>query len=276
MSFERIVRSVVDCGGEAVRLQKDIDRNFKQDGSIITEADHAVDRMLSDTIRRTYPDAVLISEESRTGSAAEGPHLTFIIDPIDGTDAYSQGLPGWCVGVGILDETLAPVGAVIYAPRWGSFGEGETLLCLKPGKGVQCNGHDIEPRAGQEGKRGQIVISSGTHRKLDLSSFPGKIRTIGSALLHLVAPVLYPEIIAALQAPCYVWDIAAAHAVLSSCGFGLEYLSGGGPDYGSLVSRIKTSGFIIAGSNRSMGMVRQYIKPLPRQVEHQQERRRST
>ena len=85
MSFERIIQSVVACGGEAVRLQKHIDRNFKQDGSIITEADHAVDRMLTDTIQSTYPGALLISEESRNTPPARkaSTHLRYRPDRRD-------------------------------------------------------------------------------------------------------------------------------------------------------------------------------------------------
>ena len=42
---------------------------------------------------------------------------TFCLDPIDGTDAFSQSMAGWCTSLALLDETLTPVAGIIYAPK---------------------------------------------------------------------------------------------------------------------------------------------------------------
>ena len=271
MDFDSLVKGVLNCGSEALTLQRGIARNHKHDGSIITEADHAVDALLISYISESCPDAAIISEESEGTTPGTNGSWTFVIDPIDGTDAYSQGFPGWCIALGILGADLQPVGAVIYAPRWSSFGEGETLLILEPGKAAECNGRTLarEDYTGSISKRLQIMVSSRIHRIIDLSSFNGKIRTTGSAILHLVSPLLYREISASIQAPCYIWDMVAAHAILESQGYDLEYLSGGRPDYQKLIHRGKTPEVLLSGTYDDIDVLKGYItsrdrKGLPR------------
>jgi len=261
MNFETLVRAVTECGSEALRLQKGIKREHKGDGSIVTEADHRINDILIRTIGDIGPQAVIISEESESDVPTPVKDLCFVLDPIDGTDAYSQGLPGWCIAVGILGPGFLPVGAVIYAPRWPTLAEAETLITLEPGKKAECNGRllDIAVKDDSESKRKQIMVSSRIHRKVNFSRFPGKVRTAGSAILHLVSPLLYPEITASVQASCYIWDMAAAHAVLASCGYHLEYLSGGTPDYSKLIRRVKTEGILISGKSAGLEKIKNYI-----------------
>lgn len=264
MAFQDLVEAVIRCGDLAETLQGGIDRDRKDDGSVITEADHRVNDLLIETLQRLYPGAGIISEESEASGKPAGEDHIFVIDPIDGTDAYSQGLPGWCIALAMLDTGYTPVGGIIYAPRWGSRGDRKTLLILEPGERATCNGEPLQslPRENPEPKRSQIMVSSRTHRKLNLSAFPGKIRTVGSAILHLVSPLLYDGIIASVQTSCYIWDIAAAYAFLEKTGYRLEYLSGGTPDYFSLANRIQTGDFLLSGSKEGIGTLRSYIQPL--------------
>jgi hypothetical protein len=46
---------------------------------------------------------------------------TFVIDPIDGTLAFTCGTPGWAICVGVLDSALRPVAGIISAPSWDSL-----------------------------------------------------------------------------------------------------------------------------------------------------------
>ncbi len=261
MNFYTLVRAVTECGSEALGLQKGIKREYKDDGSIITEADQRINDILIRTIGAISPESFIISEESETDVPTPDKNLCFVLDPIDGTDAYSQGFPGWCIAVGILGPGFLPVGAVIYAPRWPTLTEAETLITLEPGERAECNGRQMDIYSGDdsESKRKQIMVSSRIHRKVNFYRFPGKVRTAGSAVLHLVSPLLYPEITASVQASCYIWDMAAAHAVLYSCGYNLEYLSGGAPDYGKLIKRVKTDGIILSGKPADLEKIKNYI-----------------
>lgn len=81
---------------------------------VVTIADKESENYLVKTISKKYPDHTIIGEE--TGQHVhEGAEWAWIIDPLDGTNSYSQGLPIFCVSIGVQykDETMV---GVVYAP----------------------------------------------------------------------------------------------------------------------------------------------------------------
>jgi len=81
-----------------------------------------------------------------------------------------------------------------------------------------------------------VMAHSRVHQRIDLRRYPGKVRSIGSAALHICFTLVYPGIYAAIEGEGeHVWDIAGAHAILLSHGYELTYLSGEELDYGALV-----------------------------------------
>ncbi|MBN1581428.1 MAG: inositol monophosphatase, partial [Anaerolineae bacterium] len=89
------------------------------------------------------------------------------------------------------------------------------------------------------------------HRQVDLGAYPGKIRSIGSAALHLCFPLIYPGLLGALAGPGgHIWDIAGAHAVVRSLGFDFEYLDGERIDYGTLTDGRPLRDIVLAGSEQ--------------------------
>ena len=74
-----------------------VERSYKQDGSVLTEIDRRVEDYLFGEISRLYPDANVVTEETARSFDPDRPY-TFAVDPIDGTDVFSQGScsrPGW-------------------------------------------------------------------------------------------------------------------------------------------------------------------------------------
>ncbi len=63
----------------------------KADGSPVTEADRAAEQAIRRTLRSHYPEHALLGEEFGAEGDAEGP--SWVIDPIDGTLAFSRGIP---------------------------------------------------------------------------------------------------------------------------------------------------------------------------------------
>ncbi|ADK82231.1 inositol monophosphatase family protein [Sediminispirochaeta smaragdinae] len=258
--YSKLIEKVIEAGDMAAKNQKSVRRNFKPDGSVLTETDLAIDQLLSDTLKELFPDANIVSEENPRDLFPDR-KLTFALDPIDGTDAYSQGMPGWCVALGILNEQLLPVGGIIYAPRWGTDRERGVLLTALPDQEVLYNGSPLKIDADTKKQKQclQMMISSKLHRTFDLSVYPGKLRSIGSSILHLAALLLHPGVTEVLLAPCFIWDIAAAHAIIKRKGFQVSYLNGKAIDYSVLIHRKKAAGHIVAGTNDSISALRSYF-----------------
>ena len=222
-ALDTLAQEVRDAGRWAREMQKSIHRSYKDDGTVITETDLAISKQILSAVQRLFPNMNIISEETLT-EFDEGSPFTFILDPIDGTDVYSQGLPSWAVALGILDKNRQAVGALISAPRWG-LGEEELFIRLDPGGTLLVNGEPFSI-AGNKDVPTQITMGSGGQRLMDFSRYEGKVRIFGSSILHMLSPVLYDHIQGCINQSCYVWDIAAAHAVLRSQGMDIEYVDG--------------------------------------------------
>jgi myo-inositol-1(or 4)-monophosphatase len=218
-----LAKAVEDAGLYAKERQREIHRAYKTDGSVITETDLSISKRILSVVSSLFPEANIISEETLTTFSLEAPY-TFVLDPIDGTDVYSQGLPSWAVALGVLDKDRKPVGAYISAPRWG-IGQESLFVRLDPGSELLING---EPWAisGDKDRPRQITMGSSGQRLMDFTNFHGKIRIFGSSILHMLAPVIYSHIQGCVNQSCYVWDIAASHAVLLSCGMDIQYVDG--------------------------------------------------
>lgn len=104
---------------------------YKEGGvnDLVTEADHAADKAIIEVIKKHYPDHFILSEE--TGNVPSDSEYKWIIDPIDGTINFAQGIPLCCVSIGLEKNGEMIMGAV-YAPILNEFffaekGKGATL-----------------------------------------------------------------------------------------------------------------------------------------------------
>lgn len=74
----------------------------------VTSADHAIEKVLCETIRTSYPGHGIVAEES--GSIAADAEYCWYIDPIDGTRAFMMGSPLWGTLVGLTASGKAVFG----------------------------------------------------------------------------------------------------------------------------------------------------------------------
>ncbi len=87
----------------------------KADGSPVTAADHAVERLLRESLAAARPGDALLGEEfGRVGDAAR----VWILDPIDGTGFFSRRDPNWRIHIA-LEVAGAVELAVVTAPALG-------------------------------------------------------------------------------------------------------------------------------------------------------------
>lgn len=240
-----LIEYVKKAGDIAVKGQYRVSQSFKEDGSVVTAIDKELNKYLSDAILSLYPEANLITEEADS-SYDRSKEFSFAVDPIDGTDTFSQMMPGWCVSVGLLKRG-EPVAGIVYAPLWGASG-GNLLFCDIEGA-VTVNGEifDSETLKKKEEKEFQIMAGSKLHRKFIFSDFKGKIRGSGSSVICIIAPLIHSTISGSLINPCHIWDIAAAHAIVKRAGLDFRYFSGKEVDYSEIFNRSKCKDYIVSG-----------------------------
>src|ERR1700712_1615411 len=84
----------------------------------VTEADHASEKAIFDVIKEAFPDHFILSEEA--GELVMDSEYKWIIDPIDGTINFAQGIPICCVSIGLEKAGKMILGAV-YNPFMNEF-----------------------------------------------------------------------------------------------------------------------------------------------------------
>jgi myo-inositol-1(or 4)-monophosphatase len=106
--------------------------HYKSKTDVVTEADHLSEELIIRAIHERFPGDAILAEESggqdasgastgrRDGSADPGGR-TWVIDPLDGTVNYANGLPVFCVAIGFVVDGRPTVGAVLDPTRAETF-----------------------------------------------------------------------------------------------------------------------------------------------------------
>jgi myo-inositol-1(or 4)-monophosphatase len=101
--------------------------------NLVTEADHASDKAIQAVIKKAFPEHGIVSEE--TAEVVSESEYKWIIDPIDGTVNFANGIPICCVSIGLEHQGKMLMGAV-FNPILKEFffaekGKGATLNNVK-------------------------------------------------------------------------------------------------------------------------------------------------
>lgn len=98
--------------------------DYKSAKDVVTEVDHLSEALIIAAIRSTYPGDAIIAEESGEHASASGDAPSggigraWVIDPLDGTINYANGIPFFCVAIALV-EAGRPVVGVIHDPIRG-------------------------------------------------------------------------------------------------------------------------------------------------------------
>ena len=84
----------------------------------VTEADHAAEKAIFEIIKKDFPTHFILSEEA--GEIKMDSEYKWIIDPIDGTINFANGIPICCVSIGVEHNGKMVMGAV-YNPLMNEF-----------------------------------------------------------------------------------------------------------------------------------------------------------
>ena len=89
---------------------------------LVTEVDHACERLVVEALRRERPGDAIVAEEG-SGEDLPGARFRWIIDPLDGTVNFAHGYPRFCVSIGVERE-ITPgffIGADYIHQHWSDL-----------------------------------------------------------------------------------------------------------------------------------------------------------
>ncbi|MDQ0454996.1 3'(2'),5'-bisphosphate nucleotidase CysQ [Rhizobium paknamense] len=187
---------------------------WKNEGrSPVSAADYAANRLLSERLLTARPHYGWLSEETDDDAARLGRETLFVIDPIDGTRAFLNGLQTWCVSVAVVHQGR-PVAAALVAPALQ-----ETYLATVDGPAT-LNGAEIRVTEPQTGDSLKVAAPPEL-----LKAFPEDLRDRLVRVPHIPSLAYRLALVAAgridatfVLKNAHDWDLAAADLILERAG----------------------------------------------------------
>lgn len=204
--------------------------DYKSARDVVTEVDHLSEAVILDGIRAAFPGDALLAEETGEHDAAAGQTASsgigrvWVVDPLDGTINYANGIPMFCVSIALVIDGTPVIGVVRDPARNESFAatlDGPATL----------NGHEIYASAKE--RLSDFVISMSlagrnvAGRAKDIRKAIRVPRSMGSAALALVYVANGRFDAFVQQGGLSTWDIAAAGLIAERGGATVTNLEGG-------------------------------------------------
>jgi myo-inositol-1(or 4)-monophosphatase len=201
---------------------------------LVSEADHAAERLIRDRLAAARPDDGFLGEEGGDAEGSSG--LRWVVDPLDGTINFLFRIPQWAVSIACEDEHGTLIG-VIYDPMrdelWTAERDGPALLDGRPVEGSKRDdlatalvatgfGYDAEVR------RLQAAVAA------ELLPQVRDIRRLGSAALDL-AWTAAGRYDAFYERGLNAWDLAAGALLCRRAGLSIRTLAPTPPAAGGVL-----------------------------------------
>jgi myo-inositol-1(or 4)-monophosphatase len=221
--------------------------DYKSARDVVTEADHESEALIIEAIRERFPRDAILAEESGehhavAGAArAIGRDRTWVIDPLDGTVNYANGIPFFCVSIALTCDGIPVVGVVFDPTR-------DEIFTATAGEPALLDGRPV--RASEKDNLTDFVVSmalsgrAAVTRSRNVRKAVRISRSMGSAALALayVANGRFDAFIQ--QGGLSAWDVAAAGLIAERGGATVTAMEGG--PWFDVASKTRTIGILAA------------------------------
>ncbi len=136
--YQEFIKKVLEESSEIARKNfgktSSITTKSGDNNQVLTETDLAIGRLIVEKIKETFPAHNIIDEEA--GVINNNSEFTWVVDPVDGTSNFANGIPLYGVMVGLLENNIPTAGGISLP----SFNE---IYVAEKGKGAFCNDEQI-------------------------------------------------------------------------------------------------------------------------------------
>ena len=278
-SIEEHAVSLAASAGELLLeyFHGDLKVEYKSEGSRspVSDADKGAEKLIVDGIRSRFPSHGILSEETPPAEDLDRTYV-WVIDPLDGTTNFVNGLPVFASSIGVLHQgrpiagaiyvpsPTASAGQVFHARRGGGAFAGDTPVRVYDKAKPMPNGLVTLPAAFRRRYRiGKELRRLGEPRNIGSTAY--EMTLVASGVMHY----------AAFAAP-HAWDVAAGVAIVREAGgevmartsnrwLPLESLPGRGEEGHSMDGDLaKWRVSLLAGNPAIVAMLSDNLKPAKR------------
>ncbi len=210
----------------------------------VTTADYHANDYIKKTLQSAYPNFGWFSEETEDSSDRLEKEFVWIVDPLDGTKEFIEGVPNFVVSIALVKESL-PVFGVLYNPVT------KELFRAQVGEGAFLNDKQIFCSNNINISDMTILNSRSETRRGLWQPYENTFKQllpIGSVAYKLgLTASSFADIFASLR-PKNEWDICAGHCIIAEAGGILVDLDGN-PVYYNQKNSLITPGLIAGNPN---------------------------
>jgi myo-inositol-1(or 4)-monophosphatase len=194
----------------------------KSPKDVVTEVDHLSEELILEAIRATFPDDGILAEESGLASGSSG--RVWVVDPLDGTINYANGIPIFCVSIGLVVDGVPSVGVVRDPVRGETFAATASGAATLDGRPIAASTKEL---------MSDFVVAltiDGARLSERLAAIRDAIRVtrrLGSAALALAYVGAGRFDAFAQTHGLSAWDVAAAGLIAARAGATISDTSGG-------------------------------------------------
>ena len=220
----------------------------------VTTADHAADSLLKEMLTESCPDYGWLSEETVDSPDRLSKERVWVVDPLDGTKEFIEGVPQFVVSIAIV-ENGEPVVGVLYNPVTK-----DTFAAAK-GEGAFLNDKPIHCVT-KDSVGDMVILNSRSETRRGLwepfANTFGELRAIGSVAYKLgLTAAGKADIFASLRSK-NEWDICAGNCIINEAGGKLIDLNGNIRRYNQEYTIIEPG--LIAGETEAVAKVMNVFK----------------
>jgi 3'(2'), 5'-bisphosphate nucleotidase len=249
---------VASAGAAILRVNRGaMTTHGKADGSPVTEADLAADRVIAEGLARLVPGVPALSEERL--HLADPPYRAsfFLIDPLDGTKEFVAGRNEFTVNLALVTDGV-PLLGIVGAPAQGRIWRGlvgrgaERLMVMGAAVGPA---EPIHTRPAPARGEPWIVAVSRSHgdsrTEAFIASRTDTVRQVAGSAIKFCRVAeggadIYPRL-----GPTCEWDVAAGHAVVVAAGGKITDADGHALRFGGVHDGFIVPEFIAWGDRRA-------------------------
>ena len=220
--------AAIEAGGVILNYYKaDYEIRDKGYHNPVTTADHAADACLKDILMKAQPEYGWLSEETMDSPDRLSKDRVWVVDPLDGTKEFIEGVPNFVVSVALVEKG-EPIVGVLYNPVTK-----ETFTAAK-GEGAFLNDEPIICST-KENLVDMVILNSRSETRRGLwepfdGTF-GELKEVGSVAYKLGLTAAGKADIFASLRPKNEWDICAGNCIINEAGGKLIDLHGNPRQY---------------------------------------------
>lgn len=188
----------------------------------VTSADRAADDSLRQDLRQAFPDYGWLSEETVDDAVRLQQQTVWIVDPIDGTKEFLDGIPEFVVSIALVTDGV-PVVGVIYNPSK------DELYGAVQGGGAFLNGKRVFCTETADLRAASLIVSRSEDARGEIDPLRehlGQVRPVGSVAYKLAVVAAGSADLNVSVQPKNEWDVCAGDLLVREAGGHMVDLEG--------------------------------------------------